>query len=100
MKSYQDNVVSYREQCQTLKEEKAALLKTKQDLENEVTQLKDELEGLSFSSTFSQQTRHSQSCSSLYSLERTERDTEVSIVYNCSGENVFMRYINHTLFLH
>ena len=88
MKSCQDDFASYREQCQILKEEKAVLTKNMQDLENEISRMKNELESLSIHSKLSQQTRHSQSCGSLYSVDRMDKDFEVRIIDELYIEHV------------
>ena len=76
MKSYKDKLASYREQCQILKEEKRKLMESKQELENEISHMKDQLEAISIHSRFSLQKQLSQShsCGSLYSVGRIERD--------------------------
>jgi len=49
-------------------------------LENEISRMKNELESLSIHSKLSQQTRHSQSCGILYSVDRMDKDFEVRII--------------------
>ena len=51
MKIYQRNMASYREKCHQLEAEKARLKEAKQQLEQEVAQLRGELDAISLTSS-------------------------------------------------
>ena len=85
MKTFQKSITTYRKKCYHLKTEKAALVKTKEELENELFHLKDELDAVSLS-RHDDSMHHDLSYSSLKSSE-----AEVSIATIC---------IKHCVYIH
>lgn len=53
MKQYHKNLTSYRKKCDQLEEEKAMLKEAKHQLEMEVVRLREELDAVSLTSSFS-----------------------------------------------
>jgi len=86
MKIYHESWAKFQAKCKLLEREKAALTKTKKDLEVEVAHLKEALEAASLASHGSGLTSRSHSCSSLLAIGR-EVSTAVIIMHRRSQKN-------------